>query len=86
MTLLFFTDLIMPEGISGLVLAEQARITHPHIAVLLTTAYTDELTAAGPKAPAMDVLSKPYRLTELANSVRAAINRHGAGHNLRQAR
>jgi CheY-like chemotaxis protein len=83
---LLFTDLVMPGGMSGLELAERARASHPSIAVLLTTAYTDELTAKGPKAPEMDVLGKPYRRTELADRVRAALNRHAAGHHLRPPR
>jgi PAS domain S-box-containing protein len=83
---LLFTDVVMPGGMNGLALAEQTRASHPNIAILLTTAYTDELTAEDPKAPAMDVLGKPYRQTELADRIRASLNRHAAGHHLRPPR
>ena len=71
---LLFTDLVMPGGMGGLALAERARERVPGIGVLLTTAYLDEVTAHGPRAPAMDVLGKPYRQTDLSDRVRAALN------------
>jgi PAS domain S-box-containing protein len=71
---LLFTDLVMPGGMGGLALAERTRERVPGIGVLLTTAYLDELTAHGPRAPAMDVLGKPYRQTDLTDRVRAALN------------
>jgi PAS domain S-box-containing protein len=71
---LLFTDLVMPGGMGGLALAERVRERVPGIGVLLTTAYLDELTAHGPRAPAMDVLGKPYRQTDLTDRVRAALN------------
>lgn len=71
---LLFTDLVMPGGMGGIALAERVRERVPGIGVLLTTAYLDELTAHGPRDPAMDVLSKPYRQTDLTDRVRAALN------------
>jgi DNA-binding response OmpR family regulator len=51
----------------------------PDLAVLLTTGYNDELVMEGPSAPEMDVLGKPYRRTELADRIRAALNRRALG-------
>ncbi len=70
---LLFTDLVMPGGMNGLALAEQVRRRLPAAAVLLTTGYNEDLVADGPSVPAMDVLGKPYRRTELADRVRAAL-------------
>ncbi|QJE73328.1 PAS domain-containing protein [Aerophototrophica crusticola] len=72
---LLFTDLVMPGGMNGLVLMEKARAVRPDLGVLLATGYTEELVAEGPRTPAMDVLGKPYRRSELADRVRAALNR-----------
>jgi CheY-like chemotaxis protein len=71
---LLFTDLVMPGSMNGLVLAERVREHRPDVAVLLTTGYNEELLAEGPSARGWDVLGKPYRHTELADRVRAALN------------
>ena len=70
---LLFTDLLMPGGMNGLVLAEEVSRRVPGIAVLLTTGYHEDLVAEGPRSPAMDVIGKPYRRSELASRVRAAL-------------
>ncbi|MCG8672443.1 MAG: ATP-binding protein, partial [Pseudomonadales bacterium] len=57
---LLFTDLIMPGGMSGFDLVEQARAFRPQLPVLLTTGYageTDDITAKI-KEP---ILKKPYK-------------------------
>jgi CheY-like chemotaxis protein len=71
---LLFTDIVMPGGVNGLVLAERLRERKPDLSVLLTTGYNDELVADGPAAKDMDVLGKPYRRSELADRIRAALN------------
>ncbi|MBY0297625.1 MAG: PAS domain-containing protein [Methylobacterium sp.] len=74
---LVFSDLVMPGGLDGLGLAAEARRRRPDLPVLLAT--DDEpRVAGGPRTPTMDVLGKPYRKSELADRVRAAIDR-GAG-------
>ncbi len=67
---LLFTDVMMPGGMNGLQLAERARKRRPGLPVLLTTGYMDELVTEGAGAPSMTVLSKPYRRSELAESIR----------------
>ncbi len=74
---LLFTDLAMPGGINGLVLAKRARAMFPGMRVLLATGYNEDL-ASGRERHA-DVLGKPYRETELADRVRAALNRPNGG-------
>jgi DNA-binding response OmpR family regulator len=56
------------------VLAEKVRERLPSTAILLTTGYNEELLVEGPSARGWDVLGKPYRHTELADRVRAALN------------
>ena len=75
---LLFTDIVMPGGMNGLVLAEKLREQRPGLPVLLTTGYNDELAANGPRSPGMDVLGKPYRRSELADRLRAALNQAAA--------
>jgi CheY-like chemotaxis protein len=73
---LLFTDLSMPGGMTGLMLAERARALHPGLRVLLATGYSDDLVGRGTPRPGADVLGKPYSQTDLANHVRAVLNRH----------
>ena len=74
---LLFSDIVMPGGINGLVLAERARTMFPGLRVLLTTGYNEDLVSRR-QPGAFDVLSKPYRETELIDRVRAALNRPGS--------
>jgi len=71
---LLFTDLIMPGGINGVMLAREAKRLYPKLRVLLTTGYSEnslERTDAGGKE--FDVISKPYIPTDLAKKVRQAL-------------
>lgn len=76
---LLFTDLVMPGGMNGLALADQVRQRDSSVSILLTTGYNEELVVGGPQRRANDVLSKPYRRSELLDRVRQALNRRGEG-------
>ncbi|MET0429096.1 MAG: histidine kinase famiy protein [Microvirga sp.] len=82
---LLFTDLVMPGGINGLVLADRVHARLPDLPILLTTGYTEELVAQGPQVPTMDVLGKPYRRTELLDRIRTALSRGGLPFKVRPA-
>jgi CheY-like chemotaxis protein len=69
---LLFTDIVMPEGMTGYALAEAARQLQPDLRVLFTTGYAG--TAGNGDPAAQNVLRKPYRRLELARSVRAALD------------
>jgi PAS domain S-box-containing protein len=71
---LLFTDLVMPGGMNGLMLAEEVTRRQPDIAVLMTTGYNEELVASGPTPLAKDVLGKPYRRSELLDRLRQSLN------------
>ena len=74
---LLFTDIAMPGGgFNGLVLAERARALRPGLRVLFATGYSDDLVVRGTPTPGnAAVLAKPYRRADLAERVRAALDR-----------
>jgi PAS domain S-box-containing protein len=72
---LLFTDVIMPGGMNGLVLAEKVQQRLPNLPVLLATGYMDELADQGINTATFATLSKPYRRTELINRLRSALNK-----------
>ncbi|MBC7768688.1 MAG: PAS domain S-box protein [Phycisphaerales bacterium] len=72
---LLFTDIVMSGGVSGWELAARARETVPGIKVLFTSGYPLEtLTSRGHIDTHARVLSKPYRLAELARRVRETLD------------
>ena len=73
--LLMFSDVLMPGGDNGLVLAERLRERSPATPVVLTTGYNDEMAVDGPAHTGFDVLGKPYKRSELIDRVQAALRR-----------
>ncbi len=67
---LLFTDIVMPEGMSGPALAETARRLRPGLKVLLTTGYAAESS----EQHGMYVLRKPYDRRDLARAVRTVLD------------
>lgn len=66
---LLLTDIRMP-GLDGIELARQARRRVPGLCVLLVTAYAHDALGAGDlDGNHIDVLSKPFNLTELIDRV-----------------
>ena len=81
---LLFTDLVMPGGMNGLMLADAVTQRDPSVSVLMTTGYNEELVINGPRARGTDVISKPYRRSELLDRVSQALNRRGEDKERRQ--
>ncbi|TPG58083.1 PAS domain-containing protein [Roseomonas nepalensis] len=72
---MLFTDLIMPGGMNGVMLAREARRQRPRIKVLLTTGYADESVGEQDGgAPEFDLIHKPYSRAELARRVRIILD------------
>jgi PAS domain S-box-containing protein len=72
---LLFTDVIMPGGMTGKELADEVRRLRPGMRVLYTSGYTDNAMAVhGRIDHAAQLLAKPYRRSELAQMVRAALD------------
>ena len=70
-----FSDLIMPGGMNGVMLARAARERQPRIKVLLTTGYAEaslERTDAG--GTEFEIINKPYKRLELARRIRRVID------------
>ncbi len=67
---LLFSDVVMPGGINGYDLAEQATVNRPDLKVLLTSGYLGEITIYKRQEQFSEgLLSKPYSFQELALAV-----------------
>ena len=72
---LLFSDVVMPGGINGFELAEQAVALSPELKVLLTSGYTEKaIIRTGQARFSTNMLSKPYMQAELAHRVREALD------------
>lgn len=81
---LVFSDVLMPGGMNGFMLAREVRKRNPRIAILLTTGYAGDGNISGVTEGAeFDVLKKPYGMSELARRVRLAIDGHTGARMLR---
>ncbi|MDB5406769.1 MAG: sensory box sensor histidine kinase/response regulator [Rhodospirillales bacterium] len=77
---LLFTDIVMPSGISGVQLAREARRLRQDIKVLMTSGYTTQTLAQEYGAnKEYQIITKPYRQSELAEQVRRALGRRDPG-------
>ena len=72
---LLFTDVIMAGGMNGRQLADEALKRRPSLKVLFTSGYTESaIVHHGRLDPGILLLAKPYRKSDLARMIRAAIN------------
>ncbi|MBR1199685.1 response regulator [Bradyrhizobium sp. AUGA SZCCT0240] len=73
---LLFTDLGLPGGMDGRVLAERARANRPSIQVLMTTAYAaGALVHEGRLDAEIELLNKPFTYAALATRIRELLDR-----------
>jgi PAS domain S-box-containing protein len=75
---LLFTDVVMPGALNGADLAKAALERRPELRVLFTSGYTTRLVEKEWPAERADLLRKPYRSIDLAQRVRAALDRSQA--------
>ncbi len=72
---LVFTDMVMPEGLSGLDLHQQLRLLRPELRTIIVSGYTaevldrDSLTRQG-----VTYLVKPFDMVTVAGAVRACLD------------
>jgi PAS domain S-box-containing protein len=72
---LLFTDIVMPGRMNGIELAEAARALRPKLKVLLTSGFArDAIEGSSDDGDLKNLLSKPYRKSELAARLRAALD------------
>ena len=68
---LLFTDIVLPGQMDGVRLAAEAQDRYPGLRVLFTSGYTEHaLIGSGQLAEGVNVLTKPYRKTELGKKLR----------------
>lgn len=72
---LLFTDVVMPGGMNGSELVEEARTIRPRLKVMFTSGYFEAALVRNRTIDAgVRVLSKPYRKQELAKRVSEALS------------
>ncbi|WP_338664239.1 histidine kinase famiy protein [Pararoseomonas sp. SCSIO 73927] len=72
---MLFTDLIMPGGMNGVMLAREARRQRPRLKILLTTGYADDsMNRDDGGGTEFDLIHKPYGRAELARRVRIVLD------------
>ena len=76
---LLLTDVIMPGGMTGRQLADEAMRLRPGLKTLFISGYTqDSIIHQGKLEPGVNFLSKPFRRRDLALKVREALEAQGA--------
>jgi PAS domain S-box-containing protein len=72
---LLFTDVVMPGGINGRQLADEAQRRWPGLKVLFTTGYTrNAIVHHGRLDPGIHLVGKPFSFQELAARIRARLD------------
>ena len=72
---LLFTDVVLPGGMNGVEIAEEAKRIHPNIKVLFTTGYAENAVVHnGMLDPGVTLVNKPYRRVALLEKVRAILD------------
>lgn len=73
---LLFTDVVLPGGMSGRELVEEAQRRRPDLKVLFTSGYTSNaIVHHGRLDEGVDLLSKPYKRADLARKLREVLER-----------
>ena len=72
---LLFTDIVLPGGMTGAMVAEAARTIKPGLKVLFTTGYArNAIVHHGRLDPGVELLSKPFSYADLAARVREMLD------------
>jgi len=72
---LLFTDLIMPNGMSGQDLLRKAREQRPTLKALFTSGYSEHvIRGRGDRDASVPLLGKPYRKQQLAAAIRDVLD------------
>jgi len=72
---LLFTDLVMPNGMSGQDLLRKAREQRPTLKALFTSGYSEHvIQGRGDRDDDVPLLGKPYRKQQLAAAVRNVLD------------
>lgn len=67
---LVLSDVVMPNGMSGIDLAKQIFVDHPHLKTLLTSGYPDKIADQDEiKAMGIELLAKPFSRAQLVAAI-----------------
>jgi PAS domain S-box-containing protein len=80
---LVFSDIVMPNGMNGIHLAQEVSEQYPDVRVLLMTGYSEVAVAAEARFP---ILRKPFAMSELERAVRETLAMQGQQGPWRNAR
>jgi signal transduction histidine kinase/CheY-like chemotaxis protein len=72
---LLFSDIVMPDGMDGIALAEAVRRLRPDLPILLTTGYSDSIADGRAEARGFPILAKPYKAGDLKRGVLTLLER-----------
>ena len=73
---LLITDVGLPGGMNGRQVADAARLSRPDLKVLFVTGYAENAAVGnGHLEAGMEVITKPFVMTDLANKVHEMIER-----------
>jgi CheY-like chemotaxis protein len=76
---LLFTDVVLPGGMTGAVLAEHAKVLRPGLKVLFTTGYArNAIVHHGRLDPGVELITKPFSYSDLATRVRDLLDGTGS--------
>jgi CheY-like chemotaxis protein len=76
---LLLTDMMMPEGLSGMDLAEKLLAGQPRLKIIFTSGYTaNEISPEVLARTNAQFLQKPYTHADLAKTVRECLDKNGA--------
>ena len=72
---LLFSDVVMPGGMNGYLLAREIQRLAPQTRILLTTGFDRDLGRIDAVAPSeFEIIKKPYKLSDLARKVRGVLD------------
>ena len=68
---MLFTDVVLPSGMTGAVVAQEVRKLRPDIKVLFTTGYArNAIVHHGRLDPGVELITKPFAYADLAARIR----------------
>lgn len=72
---LLFSDVVLPGGLNGQQLAQQAVVLHPRLKVLFATGYArDVIVHHGRLDPGVQLITKPFAFDDLAARIRSVLD------------
>ena len=68
-----FSDVKMPENVSGFEVAKRLAVVRPDVPILLTTGYSEEILKLESDYVEVEIIAKPYPPKMLDNKIREII-------------